>query len=200
MGFASTDATFVFSKHGRQRLKQRTSLTPDDALQLIHNKQAVLLGKERGLHRSHWLIHSKRDNDEFVIVQDYLNGSIVTVWTVEYHDNLAWTITDEQREEARKLVIEAPTIETPVIKTSTNIYVKALYRDPEGRQKFTKLIKFDGRKYDMLLAPATKCIEVKEQVRQKVKEKGFPEKGCVTGLLFSVGYDGTPCVIDYADY
>lgn len=97
------------TSHAKVRIAERTQLTEAEVLSMLDKKKFVDLGCKPGIHKQHLLIWSPRDEKAFVVVQDHLNGDILTVLPLDYHDNLAWEVTEEQVLQVSKLFASKPT-------------------------------------------------------------------------------------------
>ncbi len=89
--------------HGAQRLAERTSFLESDFLALLDAGKSAPVGIEEKTNRLHRLVYSVKDDDCFVAVQDMANGEVITVLTLEYHENLAWKLSSDSQNLARKL-------------------------------------------------------------------------------------------------
>ncbi len=92
-----------FSNHATKRLMQRTRLTRLELARVLDHRLFVHIGNEPGLPREHLLFYSTLDENSFVAVRDKLTGAVVTVLPLEYHENLAWSISPTQIAKAKKL-------------------------------------------------------------------------------------------------
>lgn len=93
------------SVHAAQRLAERTHIREPDLLGLLDGEKSVPVGIEERTNRLHRLVYSVNDEECFVAVQDMGNGEVITVLTLEYHENLAWKISSESQNLARKLAL-----------------------------------------------------------------------------------------------
>lgn len=127
-----------FSAHAITRLKERTKLSPFELNYLLTKGAYVNLGAKPGINKEHLLFYSVRDDNCFVAVNDSLTGGIITVWLVEYHENLCWAVTDEQKAEAKELAENASKY---IPMPATVYWVSAGYTDSNGRPKVCLLNK-----------------------------------------------------------
>lgn len=81
--------------HARVRLRQRTSLEPEAFLAMLDGNLSVSVGVEPFTRRRHRLIYSVADRAHFVAVQDFETGEVVTVLPIDYHENLAWELSEK---------------------------------------------------------------------------------------------------------
>ena len=89
-----------FSSHAFERVLQRTKLSPFDIAKIIDVKACIDLGSKPGILKRHVLFYSTVDSAFFVAIQDVIDGTIITLLPLEYHDNLAWPVAEEQKQAA----------------------------------------------------------------------------------------------------
>lgn len=86
----------LLTYHATQRLAERTALSEDDLFRLLDNRRCVIVGIEPYTNRLHKLIYSEEDKSHFVAIQDAATGEVITILPLDYHENLAWKITNEK--------------------------------------------------------------------------------------------------------
>lgn len=74
-------------KHAYIRITERSSLKPSDVAKALENGEDYPIGKDFRQHHEHRVIYSEKDNDFYIVVQDYDNGEVVTFLYFDY-DNL----------------------------------------------------------------------------------------------------------------
>ena len=74
--------------HAKQRIKERTKIDTKEITKIINNKKYIDLGTKPGILKRHLLFYSLVDDNYFVIIQDTVDGGILTVLTEEYQNNL----------------------------------------------------------------------------------------------------------------
>ncbi len=94
------------SRRARLRVEQRTSLSDSQVLRLIEQGLCVRTGIAPASNREHLAFYSEPDNTVFVAIHDYLYGRLITVLPLDYHRNLAWEVSEEDRARAKALVVE----------------------------------------------------------------------------------------------
>ena len=67
----------VITKHGYQRITQRTKMPPEEVLSMVNEGSAVLLGNKKG--RNFFLIFSSPDDDLKIVVTSAIDGALITV-------------------------------------------------------------------------------------------------------------------------
>ncbi len=139
-----------FSIHAFKRVSQRTKLSCIDIANILDKKQAVILGSKPGLTKQYLLFYSQPDADYFVALQDTIDGTVITVLPLEYHENLTWDVTEAQKDQAREC---ATTIQCDIEKKSSQFTVAAGYIASDGLLKAKQLKKFSVDIYgeDMML-------------------------------------------------
>lgn len=133
-----------FSKHALIRITQRSKLSTFELANMLEDRRYVLLGSKPGMTKQHLLIYSAVDLEYFVVIQDDIDGTIVTVLPTEYHENLAWAVTEEQKDKARELATIK--IECKSVAPSSFI-ISAGYLAEDGTLKIKKLGKLPTRIY-----------------------------------------------------
>lgn len=130
----------IFSEHALIRIKERTKLSGHAIAQLLDGHYVVVMGAKPGLHRNHILFYSEPDDDYFIIIQDALDGTCVTVLPLDYHGNLAWNATPSQKHNARLKYLEYKTLQNSINTESIRlgsitVLVNAHYIDTNELQK-----------------------------------------------------------------
>ncbi len=186
-----------FSRHALVRAAQRTSLSCEDIAEILDRKLVVTIGITPGFNRKHLLFYSVPDDDYFVAVQDGLTGTVVTILPLDYHENLAWKISNVDCEKAKDIFLAAPPlVKQDPSKPSKAFIISGHFIDENGQQK-TKLIlkeSCDAYENDLMKFLAENRIFL--QIDKLAVAKGIP-----TERMFSItvrqGRNGTPVVIDH---
>jgi hypothetical protein len=116
------------SRHARQRLGQRCRIAEHDMLSLLDAGACIDLGRKPGCDRRHLLFWSPIDQQAFVAIRDANTGTLITVLPLNFHDRLAWSVTDSQVAEAR---LRAARRNNDPVRTRLSIH----YLDASGRPK-----------------------------------------------------------------
>jgi len=90
----------VLTKHAKLRLQERTVLSEQDFVNIMDTYRSVSAGYEPQTFRWHRLFYSRADDTHYVAVQDISNGEVITILTLDYHDNLAWKISKKKLKQA----------------------------------------------------------------------------------------------------
>ena len=90
--------------HAKERLQERTSLEPAAFLHLLDQNLSVSVGVESYTRRRHRLLYSEADKAHFVAVQDFETGEVITLLPIDYHENLAWKLSEKSLRKAVWLV------------------------------------------------------------------------------------------------
>lgn len=133
-----------FSIHAFERIAQRTKLSCFDIANILDRRQCVLLGSKPGLSKEYVLFYSQPDDAYFVALQDIIDGTVITVLPLEYHENLAWGVTQNQKNTARNL---AAVIQCADEKQPSKFIVAAGYISNDGTLKVKDLKKFEVEIY-----------------------------------------------------
>jgi len=135
-------------------------LSCEDIARILDRKLAIYTGRKPGFNRNHLLFYSPPDDNFFVAIQDGLTGTVVTILPLDYHANLAWTISPEDCAKAKKLCIDAPAEDTRTKDTHTKdiqtlptpnatvFVISGRYIDREGNQKTKVIQKLDSAQYE----------------------------------------------------
>ena len=100
----------TFSDHGLLRFNERSRMTEEDLNEILRSNKSVPIGTEN--NRRHELLYSPIDNEYYVIIYDYVVGTVITFIYNHYHDNIAWKISDESLMLAKNLTLESEVIDT----------------------------------------------------------------------------------------
>jgi hypothetical protein len=135
----------LFSFHAVHRLGQRTQLTSTDVIRIIGERKFVDIGAKPGVHRRHLLFYSVPDQVHFVAIQDPIDGTLITILPLEYHEHLAWNASDEQLSAARSLAERPPAPRSLQSTPATTFCVTAYYVDEFGcpKQRLIAKLKTD---------------------------------------------------------
>ena len=187
-----------FSKHSLKRIDQRTKLNYFLIAEMLDHELAIDVGTEIVFDRKHWLFYSYLDDCCFVAVQDCFTGLVITVLPLDYHENLAWKIDDNQLIKAKKKA----TLEVPSDLGGSNnvppsiIMVKARYMSDQGYQKTVTLAKLKASDYDSDLLVILKDELFESEVKHFCKLKNT-EVADIFEVTVALGNDGEPLMIDW---
>jgi hypothetical protein len=172
-----------FSNHSILRIGQRTKLTSARIADIVDMGLAIDVGVERIFNRKHWLIYSAEDDDFFVAIQDAFTGLVVTVLTIDYHQNLAWKVDEEFFVKA-KLAIESNNIDVllvdfkmknrnPRIKEKCkSILVKVRFLDCSNEAKTKQLFSLPAEDFEHSTDNVALNNELKEKIKSACDLKG----------------------------
>jgi len=90
----------LLTNHAKERLAERTKLSVEMFAQQFDNFETVSVGYRRAAGHWHRLFYSLPDEKYFVAIQDMRNGDVITVLPLEYHETLAWPISDKSKRRA----------------------------------------------------------------------------------------------------
>lgn len=93
----------TLTQHAIERIAERSITSPDTTLDMIDNRFYVPIGCDTGSNKSHELLYIPDDNTWFIAVRDTKTFEIITFLPVDYHENLAWKISFDALECARRL-------------------------------------------------------------------------------------------------
>ena len=109
-----------FTFHCIKRLRERTSLTTNQFARIIADGVTVCLGSKPGIQKNHYLFYSIKDEKYYVAIQNIITGAIITVLHMEYHENLAWKISEDEKREAQSKAIDYKNKHLSNLKKSNN--------------------------------------------------------------------------------
>lgn len=186
-----------FSKHALKRVGQRTKLNYFTIADILDYGGAIDIGTEPVFDRKHWLFYSEVDETCFVAVQDAVTGLVVTVLPLDYHENLAWKVGEEDLAEAKKIASTSTPRDANSSKTPPSIIiVKARYLTNEGYQKTVILTKFKASDYKSDLFSVLKDESFESEVSYHCNRKGI-DTSSIYEVAIALGNDGEPIAINW---
>jgi hypothetical protein len=90
--------------HANVRLQERTTLSEQDFLSILDTYRTTSAGYEPQTCRWHRLFYSRPDDKHFVAIQDISNGEVITILPLDFHENLAWKISEKKLKQAVKRI------------------------------------------------------------------------------------------------
>lgn len=90
------------SKHVKDRLQERTSLTIKELNEIYHDERIVPIGIE-GKSKYHEILYSVYDKDFYVCVRDVNNSELITLLTLHQHRTCAWVVADDAKRMCKDL-------------------------------------------------------------------------------------------------
>jgi len=93
------------SKHALRRLTERTTITENKLVDILDLGYVYTIGIEPVFEKIHWLFYSINDDTCFVAIRDEFTGEVVTILPIEYHNNIAWKVTDRDIDVAKNAYI-----------------------------------------------------------------------------------------------
>ena len=79
-------------------------MEPATFARLLDQNLTVSVGVEPFTRRRHRLLYSEPDKAHFVVIQDFETGEVVTLLPIDYHENLAWQLSQKSLRKAVWLV------------------------------------------------------------------------------------------------
>ena len=95
-----------FSKHSLKRLAQRTSLNPSTLQDILDRKIYLNIGNIPGFNSSYLLVYVHEDDDYIVVIQDLLNGSVITILRLEFNSTMIKKITKQDCQKVKELTLK----------------------------------------------------------------------------------------------
>jgi hypothetical protein len=204
-----------FSRHATRRVVQRTHLSNSELANVLDRKLVVHTGVEPGLPREHLLFYSQPDDNCFVAVRDTLTGKVVTVLPLEYHENLAWSISNAQVDKAKELFRKAsapatdagkeeaamalPSQPEPTKSTTTKIQPSSLvvsctFLNPFGRVAVRVLCKLQASRYQNDIQKFMRDEGTPDLLDTSVQQKGI-DPSRVLAVSVRIGNKSVPEVV-----
>lgn len=186
-----------FSKHAIKRVSERTNVDCQLIADMLDYNGAIEIGELPVFNKKHHLFYSAADNACFVAIQDGFTGEVITILTIEYHENLAWKIApdliDKAKLQSLSYFIPEPTIE---ITQPLNLFVRMRYVAPNSHLKtkslFSQKVTSDISKPCELANSST----FESEVNRSCLEKGV-DPSWVIEVTVSLGRKDTPLIIDW---
>jgi hypothetical protein len=190
-------ATFTYlSRHARQRIYQRTTLDKGEVASLLDQGQFVDIGCIPGFNRRHLLFYSELDHVCLVAIRDQLTGTVVTVLPLQYHEKLAWKVSEKQCEEAQRLRNAPKSIASEISarKVAASFLISGHYIDETGHQKTKLLFTTPSIPYRNDLQELLKDEELPNRIDDSISKLHIAATD-VYALSFRHGRNGDPVVI-----
>jgi hypothetical protein len=192
----NTQSFAHLSWHAFKRVRQRTSLSCEEIANILDNKLVVNTGKQPGFNRNHLLFYSLRDDDWFVAIQDGLTGTVVTILPLDYHQNLAWKVSQADCEKAKELFLTAQLPKLDAVSALPKVFlISGLFLDDHGRQKARLLLKTSSAPYEDDVAKFLADDDVFGRIGDLASAKEIPFERMFS-LVIRHGRNGNPVVID----
>jgi hypothetical protein len=199
-----------FSHHAAKRVTQRTLLTRSELASVLDHRLFVHIGNEPGLPREHLLFYSLPDENFFVAVRDKLTGAVVTVLPLEYHENLAWSISLAQMKKAEELACHAAvetearnlatrkSVGSVTPEAPTSLVVSCIYLTSSGRTAIRRLLKVSAVDYKNDIQTFMHDDRTPALLDNAALEKEL-DPARVFALAVKLGKDGIPELLDLKD-
>lgn len=97
----------LLTTHAKARLAERSKMHEEELLDQLNNGNVgIKLGVSKETNLAHRLVWSEADNNHIVIIQDVINGSVLTVLTIEmYKRDYSDRVNDIYIAEAKAQII-----------------------------------------------------------------------------------------------
>ena len=186
-----------FSRHAFERITQRTKLTCEEIARILDRKLVLNTGRKPGFNRNHLLFYSAADDDFYVAIQDSLTGTVVTILPLEYHANLAWSVSSEDCSKAKDIFLNATAeiLSKQPVSNASLFIVSGHYLDGEGNQKTKVLRKFSSIPYENDVKKLLFDQSMLSNLDSFAEEKGIDPKR-MFGITIRLGNHGAPIAID----
>jgi len=174
----------VLTGHAAVRISGRLSLTAQVVRVLLDSGLFVLLSEDKNKNCVRKLIYSEIDDLCFVVIQNCVNGNIVTIHEAEH----CAEISTEAMAQAKELVgnIEIGTYFNPVlIQNDQKIRFGIYYLDSAANQTRVLNIKVTANKYLGILDPLEANAELEDELCEMIKRSLRP-KDIIMSAFFKI--------------
>lgn len=164
----------VFTYHAYVRLRERFKITDVKLLELLNTGMlGMRLGISRETHLIHRLLWSEEDQDHIVVVQNVVNGEILTLLTVDmYRRDYPTQLSDKKLKKAKNQYKHL--YPSPVPELAKKPSISAFFRSEADGVVFYPL----GKWHDVVPLDEIKQLGLKEGfwrwVWERVAEKEIP--------------------------
>lgn len=183
-----------FSQHAFLRLKQRSSLFCEEVSALLDSGLTVNVGSEVACNRDHLLFYSSQDDCCLIAIQDVLTGKVVTILPLDYHENLAWPVSDAQQEKAKALAMTL-TRKGPSKQAVSVFILSAHYMAPDGYMKTKRIYSFAAADYDNNLSVLISDKHLRRTLTEALADKGIDPRDLMD-VSVRAGSRGDPIFLD----
>lgn len=156
----------ALTKHAKERLSQRSRMSPKELLGIVDSDKTIIIGKEDKHDRVHKLFWSIQDSMWFVVVQDWSNGDIITLLPPAKSQ---WKISLNTLGTAKRLAMGQPIVDSSVKMES--VYVSAYYRDPENTIRHKGLGRLSGEVFGNDLVVIATNSDAMAIILERIHEK-----------------------------
>ena len=188
-----------FSRHAFQRLTLRTHLSFETAAGILDKRLFVDTGTEPGFNREHLLFYSAPDDSFFVAIRDSQTGSVITILPLDYHENLAWRVSDESCKIARRLFENAPIAKPSALPKQLAIWfvVKAHFLDDLEQYKSKTLLQTPSAPYKHEIRTILEDDSLFARLPAIADSKGI-NFARVVSVSVRLGHHGAPVMVNIA--
>jgi hypothetical protein len=166
-----------------------TKIDTKEITNIINNKKYIDLGTKPGILKRHLLFYSLIDDNYFVIIQDIIDGGVLTVLTEEYQNNLAMKIKEEDKQKAKELILLPPS------PTSTHL-ISAIFLNENKDIKTKELFKIK----DIDVSTITEEYFINRFIDSGIIKKALIEKGIDLRSIDGYSIKKRNILVMYIDY
>lgn len=134
-----------FTRHSLERILQRTKLSPKQIAAYLNNNVYIIIGNEPASNREHRIFYSEADESFYIAIQDRLTGSVVTILTKEYYENIFRKISQVDLSAAVKRAkisigwLKKHGIPSPKESYPNTFFISIFYKNKDGKIKCNSL-------------------------------------------------------------
>lgn len=188
------------TSHAEQRLAERTHLLPSAFFGLLDRNLTVSVGVEPYTRRRHRLFYSELDKAHFVAIQDFETGEVITILPIDYHENLAWKISNKSLRRAVWLqnphlhhTLYAP---APASSSRSKCEVMGIFFGDDMRSRKHNL---GSHRFEEMPKTAEEALSDEsfvDKLLAKIKQKGL-ELACLEEIILYQKRSGVVCKIPW---
>ena len=189
-----------FSQHALVRIAQRTKLTCEDIARILDRKLTLNIGRKPGFNRRHLLFYSALDDEFYVAIQDELTGTVVTVLTLEYHANLAWSVSLEECARVKNIYLSTLEDKPKLLTIKPSVFIiSGHFLDHAGYQKTKVIRKISSEPYENNAKKLLSDREFFSKLNVFATEKQI-DATKMFGISIRLGIKGPPMTVCLHDY
>ena len=182
-----------FSIHAFERLNERTSFTQEQLTFWLDHKMYLNLGCKPGIPKQHLLFYSPVDEDYFVAIRDEQTGTIITVLPLNYHENLAWKVTENDKIKAREKISVLEFSRKACLDANKTLRVAVNFLDIAGCRKTKAILKLSIGEFGFDLGQIKNDKSLKVILQNSSKDLPYSK---LIGFSFRLGRSGNPIFLD----
>lgn len=207
-----------YTRHAWTRVLGRLSLSPAEVADILDWRLCVDVGLEPGTERIHRVFFSVPDRMCFVAVQDTRNGAVITVLPIDFHETLAWPVSDSVQAQAEALATGQtkfdgdptpargnPPRSTPTLQRTAatdgprRFRLMAYSRTADGQVRVINLGSWPFHPYEGRVELLLEDDSFFSSLNSRLVDRGVLDKTLIECVYVRVGNNGTPVRVTWTD-